>query len=114
MINAGKPAPDFSAPAYYQGKFTHIGLSQYRDRWVVLYFYGGDYTFVLATKYRQLPIDMPSFGSSGGGAFSERRQRVCSQGLERDRDLEDGARRCSFSHAVRIRGKDRYSLQCLQ
>ena len=46
MINAGKPAPDFSAPAYYQGKFTHIGLSQYRDRWVVLYFYGGDYTFV--------------------------------------------------------------------
>ncbi|OPZ26347.1 MAG: Selenocysteine-containing peroxiredoxin PrxU [Deltaproteobacteria bacterium ADurb.BinA179] len=46
MINAGKPAPDFSAPAYYQGKFTHIGLSQYRDGWVVLYFYGGDYTFV--------------------------------------------------------------------
>ncbi len=46
MIKAGKPAPDFAAPAYYQGRFTHVELSRYREQWVVLYFYGGDYTFV--------------------------------------------------------------------
>jgi peroxiredoxin (alkyl hydroperoxide reductase subunit C) len=46
MIKAGKPAPNFVAPAYYQGRFTHAELSRYRDQWVVLYFYGGDYTFV--------------------------------------------------------------------
>lgn len=46
MIMAGKPAPNFSAPAYHKGKFTHIELSKYLGGWVVLYFYGGDYTFV--------------------------------------------------------------------
>jgi peroxiredoxin (alkyl hydroperoxide reductase subunit C) len=46
MIIAGKSAPDFTAPAFYQGKFAHIGLSRYRGQWVVLFFYGGDYTFV--------------------------------------------------------------------
>jgi peroxiredoxin (alkyl hydroperoxide reductase subunit C) len=46
MIHVGKPAPDFTAPAYYNGKFMNIGLSEYKEKWVLLCFYPGDFTFV--------------------------------------------------------------------
>lgn len=46
MIQVGKPAPDFGAPAYHKGKFTSVKLSEYLGKWVVLCFYPGDFTFV--------------------------------------------------------------------
>jgi hypothetical protein len=46
MIKVGAKAPDFSAPAYHQGKFVSIKLSDYLGKWVVLCFYPGDFTFV--------------------------------------------------------------------
>lgn len=46
MIKVGKPAPDFTASAYYQGKFMNISLSEYIGRWVFICFYPGDFTFV--------------------------------------------------------------------
>ncbi len=46
MIKVGQKAPDFSAPAYQQGKFINAKLSDYLEKWVVLCFYPGDFTFV--------------------------------------------------------------------
>ena len=46
MVEVGKKAPDFAAPAYYQGKFVSVKLSEYLGKWVVLCFYPGDFTFV--------------------------------------------------------------------
>jgi len=46
MVQIGKKAPDFTAPAYYKGKFTEVKLSDYLGKWVVLCFYPGDFTFV--------------------------------------------------------------------
>ena len=46
MIMVGKPAPDFTAPAYHKGKFVNVKLSDYLGKWVVLCFYPGDFTFV--------------------------------------------------------------------
>lgn len=46
MLKVGKPAPDFTAPAYYQGKFVNVNLSEYKGKWVLLCFYPGDFTFV--------------------------------------------------------------------
>lgn len=46
MIQVGKPAPDFVAPAYHKGEFTSIKLSEFLGKWVVLCFYPGDFTFV--------------------------------------------------------------------
>jgi len=42
----GKPAPDFEANGYQDGKFHTFKLSDYRGKWVVLCFYPGDFTFV--------------------------------------------------------------------
>ncbi len=42
----GKKAPDFTAPAYYQGGFKNVSLSDFAGKWVLLCFYPGDFTFV--------------------------------------------------------------------
>lgn len=46
MIQVGKKAPDFVAPAYQKGKFVSVKLSEYLGKWVLLCFYPGDFTFV--------------------------------------------------------------------
>ena len=46
QVRAGGKAPDFTAPAYHQGKFTTVKLSDYLGKWVLLCFYPGDFTFV--------------------------------------------------------------------
>jgi hypothetical protein len=46
MVKVGKPAPDFTASAFYDGKFMNVGLSEYKGKWVLLCFYPGDFTFV--------------------------------------------------------------------
>jgi peroxiredoxin (alkyl hydroperoxide reductase subunit C) len=46
MIQVGQKAPDFVAPAYQQGKFISVKLSEYLGKWVLLCFYPGDFTFV--------------------------------------------------------------------
>lgn len=50
MIQVGKPAPNFIAPAYYNGEMTEVNLEDYRGKWVVLFFYPGDFTFVWTTE----------------------------------------------------------------
>jgi hypothetical protein len=42
----GQPAPDFNAPAYYNGSFTNVQLSDHFGKWLLLCFYPGDFTFV--------------------------------------------------------------------
>lgn len=46
MIQVGKPAPEFTAPGFYQGKFVEVDLADYRGKWIMLCFYPGDFTFV--------------------------------------------------------------------
>lgn len=46
MIRVGQKAPDFEAPAFFNGNFTSVKLSNYLGKWVVLCFYPGDFTFV--------------------------------------------------------------------
>jgi peroxiredoxin (alkyl hydroperoxide reductase subunit C) len=45
-VQVGRKAPDFEAPAYIDGAFKNVKLSDYLGHWVVLCFYPGDFTFV--------------------------------------------------------------------
>ena len=46
IARVGQKAPDFTAPAYHNGTFTNIKLSDHLGKWVLLCFYPGDFTFV--------------------------------------------------------------------
>ncbi|XP_066997446.2 peroxiredoxin 2 [Anabrus simplex] len=45
-----KPAPDFKGTAVINGQFKDISLSQYKGKYVVLFFYPLDFTFVCPTE----------------------------------------------------------------
>ncbi|MBI3794853.1 MAG: peroxiredoxin [Nitrospinae bacterium] len=49
-VLVGRPAPDFKADAVADGKFETISLSQYKGKYVVLFFYPLDFTFVCPTE----------------------------------------------------------------
>jgi len=46
----GKPAPDFAGTAVVNGTFKDIKLSDYAGKYVVLFFYPLDFTFVCPTE----------------------------------------------------------------
>lgn len=46
LARVGHPAPDFETNAFVSGDFQKVTLSSYKGRWVVLFFYPGDFTFV--------------------------------------------------------------------
>ncbi|TYZ61765.1 hypothetical protein PybrP1_012797 [[Pythium] brassicae (nom. inval.)] len=45
-----RPAPAFTADAVVDGEFTKISLSDYKGKYVVLFFYPLDFTFVCPTE----------------------------------------------------------------
>jgi len=46
IARVGKPAPVFEVSAFHNGAIQKISLSDYRKKWVVLFFYPADFTFV--------------------------------------------------------------------
>ncbi len=49
-LQVGKPAPDFTLEGVSGKEFLEVSLSQYRGKWVVLFFYPLDFTFVCPTE----------------------------------------------------------------
>uniref|UniRef100_A0A8C8YMR4 Peroxiredoxin-2 n=1 Tax=Prolemur simus TaxID=1328070 RepID=A0A8C8YMR4_PROSS len=49
-VQIGKPAPDFKATAVVDGAFKEVKLSDYKGKYVVLFFYPLDFTFVCPTE----------------------------------------------------------------
>lgn len=45
-----KPAPEFTADALVNGQFTSVSLSDYKGKYVVLFFYPADFTFICPTE----------------------------------------------------------------
>ncbi len=61
MIKLNNVAPEFRAMAFHNDDFTEVSLEDYKGKFVVLFFYPADFTFVcpteledLAEKYNQI------------------------------------------------------------
>ncbi|XP_025109049.1 peroxiredoxin-like isoform X2 [Pomacea canaliculata] len=50
QLSLGKPAPDFTTKAVVNGEFKDVSLTQYKGKYVVLFFYPLDFTFVCPTE----------------------------------------------------------------
>lgn len=59
------PAPDFSADAVVDGKFKPVSLADYRGKWLVLFFYPLDFTFVCPTEIIAFSERIGEFRSLG-------------------------------------------------
>jgi peroxiredoxin (alkyl hydroperoxide reductase subunit C) len=50
MLQIGEKAPDFSLKGVFQGTVSDYSLQGYRGRWLVLFFYPADFTFICPTE----------------------------------------------------------------
>lgn len=50
VAQIGRPAPEFTAQAYTNGEIKQVSLNDYKGKWVVLFFYPLDFTFVCPTE----------------------------------------------------------------
>ncbi|MBN1284756.1 MAG: redoxin domain-containing protein [Anaerolineae bacterium] len=46
IAKVGVKAPEFSTQAYHHDEIINVSLSDYIGKWVVLFFYPADFTFV--------------------------------------------------------------------
>jgi peroxiredoxin (alkyl hydroperoxide reductase subunit C) len=52
QAKVGQPAPDFTLEAVFNKEFKKVSLADYRGKWVVLFFYPLDFTFVCPTEIK--------------------------------------------------------------
>ena len=64
-LRVGQEAPDFTATAVYDQEFKDITLSRYRGKWVVLFFYPLDFTFVCPTEITAFSDEYKKFSDLG-------------------------------------------------
>jgi alkyl hydroperoxide reductase subunit AhpC len=61
MIQIGKPAPEFTAQAVVDGQVKEVSLKDYKGKWVVLFFYPLDFTFVCPTEIQGFDMKYDEF-----------------------------------------------------
>jgi alkyl hydroperoxide reductase subunit AhpC len=64
-IRVGAPAPHFAAKAYVAGEFKDVSLKDYAGKWVCLFFYPLDFTFVCPTEIREFAKHEAAFKEVG-------------------------------------------------
>ena len=50
LPRVGDHAPEFSAKGYFQGNVKDYSLSDLKGKWLVLFFYPADFTFICPTE----------------------------------------------------------------
>jgi len=89
QLRVGKPAPDFKTKAYMDGQFKDVSLKDYAGKWVCLYFYPLDFTFVCPTEIREFGANEAKFREAGCHILACSTDSVHSHKAWFERDLKD-------------------------
>jgi peroxiredoxin (alkyl hydroperoxide reductase subunit C) len=65
MPQVGSKAPSFELQAVLDGEYVSVNLDDYRGKWVVLFFYPLDFTFVCPTELRGFSAKLAEFNDAG-------------------------------------------------
>lgn len=57
----GKEIPDIETEAYHEDDIKKIKLSDYRGKWLILFFYPADFTFVCPTELEEMADNYEAF-----------------------------------------------------
>lgn len=61
MIKINEKVQEFSSNAFHEGKIKNIKNSDYKGKWMVLFFYPADFTFVCPTELEELADNYEKF-----------------------------------------------------
>ena len=70
MVKINAPAPEFTEEAYINDEINKISLKDYRGKWVILFFYPADFTFVCPTELGELADHYAEFKKEGAEVIS--------------------------------------------
>ncbi len=86
----GIRAPDFEAMAWKDNDFGKVKLSDYKGKWVVLFFYPADFTFVCPTELEGFAKEQDEFAGKNAAilAVSRDTEYVHKAWLEADSRLK--------------------------
>jgi len=70
MVKINEQAPEFSAKAFHNNQFVSVKLSDYKGKWVVLFFYPADFTFVCPTELGELADSYETIKKLGAEVLS--------------------------------------------
>ena len=70
MIEINFKAPSFTEEAYVDGEIKQISLNGYQGKWVILFFYPADFTFVCPTELSELARHYEEFKKEGAEIIS--------------------------------------------
>ena len=65
MITIGSKVPDFTLRGAYHGSISEYSVSSFAGRWLVLFFYPADFTFICPTEVSGFSQAAGSFRSEG-------------------------------------------------
>jgi peroxiredoxin (alkyl hydroperoxide reductase subunit C) len=54
LVKVGHPLPDFEFEVYQDEKIENVRFSDYKSKWLILFFYPADFTFVCPTELEEL------------------------------------------------------------
>ncbi len=70
FLAINSPAPKFMAEAFYEEKIKKISLENYKGKWVILFFYPADFTFVCPTELGEMAEKYEKFKEIGAEVLS--------------------------------------------
>ena len=70
MIQINQVISDMELEIFHQNKIKKINLNDYRGKWLILFFYPGDFTFVCPTELRELADHYDQFKKEGAEIIS--------------------------------------------
>ncbi|MFH1054268.1 MAG: redoxin domain-containing protein [Candidatus Woesearchaeota archaeon] len=70
MVMINDEAPDFTEDAFIDNDIKKISLSDYRGKWLILFFYPADFTFVCPTELGELADNYEKIKGLGAEVIS--------------------------------------------
>ncbi|MFH1094790.1 MAG: peroxiredoxin [Candidatus Micrarchaeota archaeon] len=86
-MKVGQKAPSFLLEAYVGGEQKKISSSDYAGKWIVLFFYPRDFTFVCPTELKALADMQPEFENEGAQIIAASTDSYYSHKAWFERDL---------------------------
>ena len=88
-MQVGQSVENFEFEAYHQGKFIKGSLEDYKGKWVVLFFYPLDFTFVCPTEIRGFAAKESEFEKENAVIIAASTDSVHSHKAWFERDLKE-------------------------
>lgn len=70
MVKIGHKIPDFELQVYHEDEIKTVRLSDYEKKWMILFFYPADFTFICPTELEEMAKAYAQFQKEGAEILS--------------------------------------------